>query len=48
MSESLVIIIGGTIAGSVLGVLAVAGLVASQTAVKQDQTHSSVIAYDES
>ncbi|GAA2075629.1 hypothetical protein IDH50_11955 [Aeromicrobium tamlense] len=48
MSENAVWTIGGSAAGIILGILAVLGIVASQTAVKQDQTHSSVIAYDES
>ncbi|HPU13165.1 MAG TPA: hypothetical protein PLQ19_05165 [Aeromicrobium sp.] len=47
MNENAVWSIGGTVAGIILGILALLGIVASQTSVKQAQTHSSVIAYDE-
>lgn len=47
MNENAVWTIGGTVAGIILGILAVLGIVASQTSVKQQQTYSSVIAYDE-
>lgn len=47
MSENWVWTLGGIIAGIILAILAVLGIVTSQAAVKQAQTHSSVIAYDD-
>lgn len=47
MNENKAWNIGGAIAGIVLGLLSVLGIVASQTSAAQDQPFTSVIAYDE-
>lgn len=47
MTETSMWNVGGAIVGIVLGLLSILGIVTSQTSLKQDQTHSSVISYDE-
>lgn len=47
MTETRIWNVGGAVVGIVLGLLSILGIVTSQTSAKEDQSHSSVIAYDE-
>lgn len=47
MTESRIWNTGGAIAGILLGLLSILGIVTSQTSAQVDQVNSSVISYDE-